>query len=407
MSEVTKKILFATDYSEASQSALTYAASLARDTGAVLVVVHVSQLEQYPVGELFDEDPQPSDEELAELRAVKAPDPRIPCEHRLLYGDPAEEIVKLADQEGVEAIVIGTHERSRIARLLGGSVAEKLLRTAHCPVVTYRLAQQTARTGTGEEGGKAATCDDRRPIPTGAKQKAKAAADSDLQRTVKEWAANRSELYNIFNKHGIDVLWDGHRRLIDMCRDKHVNPRHVADELAAACEPAYREGGTNWHRASFTELCDHLQSTHHDYLRRELPRLGALVADIDEESRRQHPELDELRDVFDSFRQQLMEHVEVEEGALYSALRAIDARELSVEDEAVDPRGLAHRMRDDHDQIGAALLRIRRLTNGYTPPRGASPAHRALVAGLWELEATLQLAIREEDDILLPMVLAH
>ncbi|HWB07655.1 MAG TPA: universal stress protein [Pirellulales bacterium] len=98
---------------EASQSALTYAASLARDTGAVLLIVHASQLEQYPVGDLFDEDPQPSDEELAELRAVKAPDPRISCEHRLLYGAPAEEIVKLADQEGVEAIVIGTPNRDR------------------------------------------------------------------------------------------------------------------------------------------------------------------------------------------------------------------------------------------------------------------------------------------------------
>ncbi|MGH7134681.1 MAG: universal stress protein, partial [Pirellulales bacterium] len=99
-----KKILFATDYSESTRQALTYAASLARDTGATLLVAHVSELEQYPVGELFDEEPQPSDEALAELRAVKPPDPRIACEHRLLYGDPAEQIVQLADREHVEAI---------------------------------------------------------------------------------------------------------------------------------------------------------------------------------------------------------------------------------------------------------------------------------------------------------------
>ena len=402
-----KKILYATDYSDAAQRALTYAASLARDTRAALLVVHVSQLEPYPIGELFDEEPQPSDEDLAKLRAVKPPDPRIACEHHLLHGDPAEEIVKVADQEAVEAIVVGTHDRSRIARLLGGSIAEKLLRTAHCPVITYRLAQQAAGLGTVKEDGEVVTCDNRRTILPAAEQKVKVATDVDLQRTVGEWTANRSELYNIFNKHGIDVLWDGHRRLIDVCREKDLNPRHVADELAAACEPTYREGGTNWYRASLTELCDHLQSTHHDYLRRELPRLRALVAEIDEDTRRQHPELDELRDVFDGFGQQLMEHVEVEEGSLYSALRAIDARELSVEDEVVDPRGLAHRMREDHDRIGAALLRIRRLTNGYTPPRDASPAHRSVVAGLWDLEANLQLAMREEDEILFPMVLAR
>ena len=145
MPKRAKKILFATDYSESTPHAFTYAASLARDTGATLLVAHVSELEQQPVGELFDEDPQPSDEELAELRAIKPPDPRIACEHRLLYGEPAEQIVKLADQEHVEAIVIGTHDRSRLARLLGGSVSEKLLRTAHCPVITYRPPQKKQR----------------------------------------------------------------------------------------------------------------------------------------------------------------------------------------------------------------------------------------------------------------------
>ncbi|MGH7137059.1 MAG: hemerythrin domain-containing protein, partial [Pirellulales bacterium] len=243
--------------------------------------------------------------------------------------------------------------------------------------------------------------------PPNAEKKAKSTADADLQRTVNEWAAHRSQLYNIFNKHGIDVLWDGHRRLIDVCREKDLNPRHLADELAAASEPTYREAGTNWYQASLTELCDHIQSTHHDYLRRELPRLGTLVAEIDDASRRQYPELTELAEVFDNFRQQLLEHVEQEERALFEVLRAVDAREISVEDAVADPRGVARLMRDDHDQIGAALLRIRRLTNGYAPPRDASPAHRAIVAGLWELEANLQLAMREEDDVLYPMVLAH
>ncbi|MGH7138447.1 MAG: universal stress protein, partial [Pirellulales bacterium] len=390
MPKLRKKILFATDYSRAARSALTYAASLARDAGTVLLVAHVSQLEEYPVGELFDEEPQPSDEELAKLRAVKPPDPRIVCEHRLLHGDPAEEIVKLADQEGVEAIVIGTHDRSRLARLLGGSVAENLLRTAHCPVIAYRHAQKTAATDGRAVEGEAAAYDDRRPLPPAAEKTAKAVTDADLQRTVNEWAAHRSQLYNIFNKYGIDALWDGDRRLIDVCREKDLNPRHIADELAAASEPTYREAGTDWYQASLTELCDHIQSTHHDYLRRELPRLGTLVAEIDDVSRRQHPELNELAEVFDNFRQQLLEHVEQEERALFEGLRAVDAREISVEDKAVDPRGLARLMRDDHDRIGEALLRIRRLTYGYTPPRDATPTHRAFVAGLWELEAILQ-----------------
>jgi len=53
----TKEILFATDYSEASKAALPLAASLALQSGATLLIAHVSEREQYPVGELFDDDP--------------------------------------------------------------------------------------------------------------------------------------------------------------------------------------------------------------------------------------------------------------------------------------------------------------------------------------------------------------
>lgn len=133
-----KTILFATDYSPTCRDALRFAASLARERGATLLITHVSQLEEYPVGELFDEEPSDSDAELEELRAVTVPDPRIHCEHRLLHGDPATQIVELAKQAGVETIVLGTQGRTGLGRMLTGSVAETVLREAPCAVVAYR-----------------------------------------------------------------------------------------------------------------------------------------------------------------------------------------------------------------------------------------------------------------------------
>ena len=59
-----KKILFATDYSEASRHAFEFATSLACDTGAALLIAHVTDLEQYPVGEHFNEEPQPDPTEM-------------------------------------------------------------------------------------------------------------------------------------------------------------------------------------------------------------------------------------------------------------------------------------------------------------------------------------------------------
>lgn len=141
-----KKILYATDYSEASKAALPLAVSLARQSGAMLLIAHVSESEQYPVGELFDEEPQPDENELRKLKAIVSADPLVKFEHRLLYGKPgvtertkpADVILKLAEKEQVAAIVIGTHGHSALASLLMGSVAESVVRRASCPVVTIK-----------------------------------------------------------------------------------------------------------------------------------------------------------------------------------------------------------------------------------------------------------------------------
>jgi len=140
-----KRILYATDYSEPSQYALHFATSLARDCGAGLLIVHVSETECGPVGELFDEQCEPSPEELRRLEAVVPDDDNVPFEHRVVCPPAssenvhrADEIVKLAKQEDVHAIVIGTHGRTGLSRLLLGSVAEAVMRQAPCPVVTIR-----------------------------------------------------------------------------------------------------------------------------------------------------------------------------------------------------------------------------------------------------------------------------
>ena len=140
-----KQILYATDYSGPSRYALHFATSLARDRRSTLLIVHVSETECCPVGELFDELCEPSPEDLARLQAVVPDDPNVPFEHRVVCPrpssgnvDPAQEIVRLAKQENVQAIVIGTHGRSGLSRLLTGSVAESVIRQAPCPVVTIR-----------------------------------------------------------------------------------------------------------------------------------------------------------------------------------------------------------------------------------------------------------------------------
>jgi nucleotide-binding universal stress UspA family protein len=77
------------------------------------------------------------------LAQVRPADSTVKCQHRLLEGDPADEILKVAGVENVDMIVMGTHGATGLTRLLMGSVAENVLRKAPCPVLTVRHQVKT------------------------------------------------------------------------------------------------------------------------------------------------------------------------------------------------------------------------------------------------------------------------
>ena len=136
----TKKILFPTDFSECSDSGLEHATTLAKNTGASLLIVHVEEPPlAYAGGEMYYGAPEPDTQVLEEmLKKVRPTDPSVPVEHRLVLGSPAHAICDLAEEEGVDMIVMGTHGRTGLKRLLMGSVAEHVVRWSPCPVLTFK-----------------------------------------------------------------------------------------------------------------------------------------------------------------------------------------------------------------------------------------------------------------------------
>ena len=135
-----KTILHPTDYSESSAAAFDVACALARDFRAELVVCHVAP---YPVTGTADgmvfEIPSGSEGEMVDkLKTVRPKDTSIRVTHRLIRGDAAKEILAAAAACHADLIVMGTHGRTGLSRFLLGSVAEVVLRSANCPVVTVR-----------------------------------------------------------------------------------------------------------------------------------------------------------------------------------------------------------------------------------------------------------------------------
>lgn len=138
-----KTILFPTDFSSLSDAGLQHAASLARESGAKLLILHVEEPPAaYGGGEMYYGIPEPNrDALMSMLTAVKPNDPGVAYEHRLVVGDPATEIVETAKQVGADMIVMSTHGRTGLSRLLMGSVAEAVVRRAPCPVFSFKPTQ--------------------------------------------------------------------------------------------------------------------------------------------------------------------------------------------------------------------------------------------------------------------------
>jgi len=142
-----KKILFASDFSEGSSTALPYAVDMAKKYGSKLYLVHIIYdisktggwyVPHVSIDEIYKDMEKSAKTELEkcfidEMRGFKD------IEHVVLKGIPYEEITRYAGDNKIDLIVLGTHGRKGIDRMLFGSTAEQVVRNAPCPVLSVRL----------------------------------------------------------------------------------------------------------------------------------------------------------------------------------------------------------------------------------------------------------------------------
>jgi nucleotide-binding universal stress UspA family protein/quercetin dioxygenase-like cupin family protein len=140
---VIQTILHPTDFSENSRPAFQMACSLARENDATLVLLHVIPPSSAPLLTELPANPLQPAESQESLRGrftwPAPPDARIRIDHRVAEGDSAAEILYLARSLPCQLIVLGTHGRTGLGRLLMGSVAEEVLRQAPCPVLVVKV----------------------------------------------------------------------------------------------------------------------------------------------------------------------------------------------------------------------------------------------------------------------------
>ena len=143
-----QNILLPTDFSGCANFALPYAASIARATGATIICVHVVEplvpavgytglAEPMPIADITDQLEDSAERQhpkLAECEECAG----IKLEEVIVHGDAAAEIVRVAAEREVDLIVISSHGRTGLGRIIFGSTAEAIVRHARCPVLVVK-----------------------------------------------------------------------------------------------------------------------------------------------------------------------------------------------------------------------------------------------------------------------------
>lgn len=209
-------------------------------------------------------------------------------------------------------------------------------------------------------------------------------------------------LAGTLDRLGLDYCCGGQRSLVDAVAAAGLDLDAVLSELATVTVPL---DAVDWAAMGPTDLVDHLESTHHAYLRDALPRLGALVDKVTAVHGGRHLELGEVQSLFGALRADLEPHLLKEERILFPMIRELASATAAPNFHCGTLANPIRVMLAEHDTVGDLLARIRAAAGDYAVPADGCASYQALYAGLAELEADTHLHVHKENNVLFPGVL--
>lgn len=219
----------------------------------------------------------------------------------------------------------------------------------------------------------------------------------DPQRAIGELVAERPARARLFEHLHIDYCCRGRQTLADACTGAGLQLETVEAALLALDEIVSRSGQsepTDWRAADTAELCEHIVGVHHEFLRRSFPRLESLIGIVLRVHGTEDRALADVPNVFKTIRSAMEPHLASEETELFPAILLAVHGGPPVAEELL----AAHE--HEHAEVGAALVELRALCDGYDRRRARCNTYRAMFDALEELELDIHEHVHEENNIL-------
>jgi len=231
------------------------------------------------------------------------------------------------------------------------------------------------------------------------------------EKTVRELALENATATRVFEKLGIDYCCGGNKSLEEACRTANLNIDQVLDSLEMAEQSAHAaQKDRPWQVEPLADLIAHIKNTHHNYTREEIARLGPLFDKVCSVHGNNHPELLQVRGLFQGLTQELTTHLMKEEMVLFPYIVRMEEAAIEKEPLVPAPFGTVQNpvsmMSHEHDSAGNALRAMREASNGYSAPADSCVSYQTLYKILAAFETDLHQHIHLENNILFPRAVA-
>ena len=217
--------------------------------------------------------------------------------------------------------------------------------------------------------------------------------------TVAELAISHSGALSVFMKYNIDYCCGGNRSLEDACIRVGLNPEKIKAEILSMPpqETSIPPRADQW---SASLLTDYIVQNHHAYVKRAIPEIQLLLEKVCNAHGDDNIELLNIQQDFSDLADELLNHMNKEEFALFPAIKRLVAKNDPGHPLADQLQAPIEAMEHEHVVAGDLMKSIRKLSNSYTVPEYACPTYRVTYQKLKEFDNDLMTHVHLENNIL-------
>ena len=212
----------------------------------------------------------------------------------------------------------------------------------------------------------------------------------------------------VFEKYHLDFCCKGKRTLQQACIESELPVDEILAELDKTQQQSSDKVTINFNNLSLSKLTEYIVSTHHEYVKKEMPAIAQYLQKIVAKHGERHPEMCKVLQVFTAVQEEMELHMKKEETVLFPRIKELEKEQMAGNQPPINIAYLKSpiiMMEQEHDHAGAALAAIRQLTANYNSPTDACTTYRLSFVALEAFELDLHQHVHLENNILFPKAL--